>query len=257
MTNLGGESLFCKENSESLQTNYYCLLNYCPDPITMITSPDNCFIKAYRKKNSNKFDIYSIYGKCGSSIAQLTNDTEYFHIISFSRSILDNDSGWEAIVIYYVRPMKVLYAKVFDDDGTEILSDSGQYLTYDFDGNDTYVTCTYDLVNEKRMRAWRFRTNVFSSSSVPVSRTKPVNFQQIQISEMIGGNYRVSIKNVSDDVVNFQMVNLLGKQLFSKINNHSSAIIFTIPEKNTPRGPFITKIKDGDNTTYTKHLFVK
>lgn len=247
-------------DSSLYDINYDCFLSYCPDPITRTLSAETYFIKAYRKKNSNQFDIYSFYGKCGSSIVQLINDTNYLHRISFSRTMLDNDSGWEAIVIYDgAAKVKSYYSKVFDDDGTEILSDSGVVLTYGFDGNDTYVMYHVDmLIYSQRMKAWRFRTNVFSSSSMPVSRTKPVSFQQIQIRQMIGGNYRVSIQNVSDDVVNFQMVNLLGKLVFSKkVNNSSSVVTFIIPEKGIPAGPFIAKVNDGDNTTSIRHLFLK
>ena len=61
--------------------------------------------------------------------------------IAFSLNIIDDDPSWESLVSYWMynndSTETIYYYKVFDHDGTELLSGSG-LASYGYDGNSTY-----------------------------------------------------------------------------------------------------------------------
>lgn len=57
---------------------------------------------AFRRKNSDQFDIYSFAGKMATVTVPIVSTQELNGEINilFSRNMLDNDDGWESIVNY-------------------------------------------------------------------------------------------------------------------------------------------------------------
>jgi hypothetical protein len=211
---------------------------------------DQMLLKAYQKKNSNQVDFYSYTGKIGTSIVPI--DNKPVRLILFSRNMLDEDANWESIV-QYMSPEGFYISKVFDDDGTELLSDSSA-LYYGFDGNSTYVTGGYF---DYYFKAWRFRTNI-ASSSPSLAKSQAMSPGLMTIYGQDNGNYRVTLSPSSGNQVNFQMFDLLGRCVFSKqINNITSPQTFTIPESNVPNSPFIAEATDKSGSYYKKQIPVR
>jgi hypothetical protein len=122
------------------------------------------FLQAFKRKSSNQFDLYSFDGKIATSTVPFINESE--PSISFSRTMLDDDGGWESIVNYsivtndnIINPKLADFFKVFDNDGTELLADSGRAY-YGFDGNNTYVITWNNPYGNSFYDSWRFRTNI-------------------------------------------------------------------------------------------------
>lgn len=219
------------------------------------------FLQAFNKKNSNQFDLYSFSGKIGTSIIPIINDSDtYVNHISFSRNMIDEDNGWESIVQYqhFIRNYGTFIDsfKVFDDDGTELLADSGKAY-YGFDGNSTYVITWGSNYGTSNYDSWRFRTNI-SSSAPSLSKTQVSSQGLMRIFGQDNGNYRVTLSPSSGNQVKFQMFDLLGRCIFSKqINNITSSQTFTIPESDVPKSPFIAKFSDKNGSYFKKEIPVK
>lgn len=189
---------------------------------------------AYRKQNSNKFDIYSFPGLCGTSYIPFNIDSTYILEIDFSCTMLDEDSEWEAIVNYVnADNLQEYHFKVYDDDGTEILADSGFYAVYGFDGKNTYIMNRSALKGSgvgNKMKAWRFRTNVLPQPFSALAKTKPESVHQFQMLNGFEDTYRISLSQTSDNLINFQVTNLRGESLFSKkIQNLSTPVTLFVP----------------------------
>jgi hypothetical protein len=216
---------------------------------------------AFLKKNSNQYDIYSFIGKIGTTIVPILNDPDKrIYKITFSCEMLDNDASWETIVNYGVKDNNGTYNrlfKIFDDDGTELLADSG-YARYGFDGNNTYVVTYYGGFDKFRIDSWRFRTNISSDSPKTLAKTKTMQSSSMQIYDLPGGDYRVTLTPSSGNQINFQMFDLLGRCVFDKqIENLNRPVSFTVPEGNIPNSPFIAKVNDGNSTIVKKQIPVK
>jgi len=236
---------------------------YCPGPAVSYADERTdglgagMFVQAFLKKNSNQFDFYSYTGKIGTSVIPGINDPNLIiHFISFSRTMLDEDSNWESIVQYRLDTTDLICSKVFDDDGTELLSDISR-LNYGIDGKNTYVVSDYNSNYGKySLKAWRFRTNI--ASAYPLAKSQATSPGLMTIYGQDNGNYRVTLSPSSGNQVNFQMFDLLGRCIFSKqINNITSTQTFTIPESNVPNTPFIAKVKDKKEVVYKKQIPVR
>jgi hypothetical protein len=245
----------------SLYDNTYRVhISYIPGPFMDFSSgylkdnESNMFVCAYLKKNSNQFDFYSYTGKIGTSIIPVANQMRDYGNILFSRNMLDEDANWESIVFWPTGGTRWC-SKVFDDDGTELLSDTLLRIYYGFDGNSTYVVGCSD--EDGSFKAWRFRTNI-ASSSHPLAKSQSASPGLMTIYGQDNGNYRVTLSPSSGNQVNFQMFDLLGRCIFSKqINNITSPQSFTIPEQNVPKSPFVAKFTDKNGSVYKKQIPVK
>jgi hypothetical protein len=111
--------------------------SFYPGPLIAGISLDDysssIFLKAFLKKNSNQFDIYSYSGKIGSTIVPFVNNAKSsITWLQFSCYLLDDDDHWETIV-YIEKEGENRSFKVYDDDGTELLSGFGRaYYGVDF-----------------------------------------------------------------------------------------------------------------------------
>lgn len=226
---------------------------------TAFTSPGDgtMIMQAYIKKNSNQVDLYSVRGKTGSVIIPIIHDNIYIQRVSFSCYMLDDDNGWETIVNWRNEDGKD-FCNVYDEDGTEILSDTG-YAYYSSDINCTYIIITKSgAVDFSNYDIWQFRTNISTSTPKFLSKTKAAQLSLMQIYGLSDGNYKVSLVPSSGNQVQFQMFDLMGRCVFSKqLENLKAPVTFTIPESNVPNSPFIAKVKDGNETLYKKQIPVK
>jgi hypothetical protein len=216
------------------------------------------FMVAYLRKNSKQFDLYTYGGKTGSTIVPLVNeiDNDQIYQIFFSCYMLDEDDGWETMVIY-VNEENTSFFKIYDDDGTEILADFGRAF-YSSDLNCTYVIREAAFDGTYGYEGWRFRTNLSTDTPKSLSKTKATQSSFMQIYGLSDGNYKVSLTPTMGNQVQFQMFDLMGRCVFSKqLENLKSPVTFTIPESNVPNSPFIAKVKDGNETLYKKQIPVK
>jgi hypothetical protein len=211
---------------------------------------------AFRKKNSNQYDIYSFEGKCGSSIIPVVDAPNYSSSVLLSQTMIDDDAGWESIINYTLYTDNGYHSydfKVFDDSGAELLSDSGRGV-YGFDGNSTYVVKYGDY----HIKSWRFRTNIMNTSAPSLAKTKVVQTSPMQVFGLSGGDYRVTLSPTNGNQINFQMFDLMGRCLLTKqIDNITSPVSFIIPENSVPKSPFITKVNDGNQSFYKKQIPVR
>jgi len=123
-------------------------------------------VQVFRKKNTNQYDIYSFNGKLATTIIPELNIRENSYMFYFSCKMVDDDDGWETLLNCDDRVRTKRYFKVLDDDGTELLADSG-YARYGFDGNSTYITTylpdlkTYNYVKCTRIGGHTYYQNIF------------------------------------------------------------------------------------------------
>ena len=195
------------------------------------------FISAYRLKNTDKCDLYSFSGK----IATITV-ADKIEGIQLSQFFIDDDAGWEYIGSWLDRESSILKSTVFDENGNELLYDSGGAF-YGYDGQNTYV-CYYtmDQVETRNYKVWRFRTNVTSSVPQNLSKASSARLQRPIITYCSSGNYRVSLKPVSGGKTSVQICDLMGRLTFSKVFDElKETTTFTVPTGNVPQTPFITR----------------
>lgn len=206
---------------------------------------------AYLKKNSNVFDIYSIGGKCGSST--VPNVKNKNGNIIFSQTFIDDDAGWESITCYTNYLSEVQFT-VFDDDGTELVSDSGS-AGFGFDGSSTYVIRNNENYENLSIKSWRFRTNITSTSEPSLKKTASSSPPLMMTYGMSNGSYRVTLLPSTGGQTTMQLFDLVGRLLFTKqLDCVTSPVTFTIPEKNIPASPFIAKVKNKDGVLYKKEI---
>jgi hypothetical protein len=251
--------------------SHYYYISFVPGPFTDWKSTPFSYgpndlnsspmvVQAFRKKNSNQFDLYTFSGKIGTSVVPIINGYDiYVSSIIFSRDLVDDDASWESIINYRkesVSDLSIKTFKVFDDDGTELLADTLNAY-YGFDGNSTYIIACNGERQNFSYDSWRFRTNIASSSS-SLAKAQAVSTGLMRIYGQDDGNYRVTLSPSSGNQVNFQMFDLLGRCVFSKqINNITSPQSFTIPESNIPNSPFIAKVSDKNGSLYKKQIPVR
>lgn len=210
---------------------------------------------AFLKKNSKQFDIYSFGGKIGTSVIPIIRETAISCNIIFSCNMIDDDAGWEAIV--NMSKDNGIGFFVFDDDGTQLLADSGSAY-YGFDGNNTYIVTYSTKYGNYIYDSWRFRTNLSVESPKSLAKTKLIQSSPMQIYGLSGGDYRVTLSPSSGNQITFQMFDLLGRCVFDKqIQNLTSPVSFTVPEANVPNSPFIAKVNDGNGSVVKKLIPVK
>ena len=142
---------------------------YVPDPYVRGAGENNpsdvakgeMAVCGFLRKNSDQIDLYSYTGICGNLIIPNIHEEDYSSIIC-SRTFIDDDAEWETIV-YLNLPGSEEAFKVFDNDGTILLSDSGEAY-YGFDGQNTYVVSGSMYTSQPKIRTWRFRTNVAAAA---------------------------------------------------------------------------------------------
>lgn len=216
---------------------------------------------AFRRKNSDQFDIYSFAGKMATVTVPIVSTQELNGEINilFSQNMLDIDDGWESIVNYslFDNYVDTSFFKVYDDDKTELLADNG-IVSYGFDGKNTYVLVgSHIRFSSSHIKAWQFRTNIQNSSSQNLAK-KAASQSPIQIIGHSGGDYRVTLSPTNGNQIDFQMFDLMGRCVFArKINNLISPVTFTVHENIIPASPFITKVSDGENNYYKRQVPVR
>lgn len=146
--------------------------------------------------------------------------------------------------------------KVFDDDGTILLSDSG-VPNYGFDGQNTYVVAgNVDNETPLKIRSWRFRTNV--TASAPSLRKTTAATMPMTIYGPISDNLRIKLLPTGSNRTTVQLFDLMGRCIFSKeVGKLTSPVTFTVPENNVPQSPFITRLENGDGSFVKKRLPVR
>jgi hypothetical protein len=158
---------------------------------------------AFRKKDSTTVDIFSISGKVGSvRLPPQSHDlnTQDF-IYLFSQTIIDADEGWECL---QVRSSFTL----FDDDGSQLLSDSG-FAFYGFDGKDTYVITTHSpgdvYFGPLAWKCWRFRTDIAAAQPGSL-QNKTVSFPQPMMAFGQAGNFQISLCREAADRLRYSFL---------------------------------------------------
>lgn len=227
---------------------------FLPGPFTEYMSSLGSVLKAFLKKNSTQFDIYSLNGKIGSSVVPIIKENVSIIKITYSCYMVDDDDEWETLVTFFIEEPNNCYFKVFDNDGTELLADSGS-AAYACDNNNTYIINGSTIEGFLDYDIWRFRTNISTTTSKSLSKTRAAKPSFMQIYGLSDGNYKVSLIPSSGNQVQFQMFDLMGRCIFSKqLENLKAPVTFTIPESNVPNSPFIAKVKDGNETLYKKQI---
>jgi hypothetical protein len=207
------------------------------------------FLTAYKKKNSDQYDIYSFSGKIGSITIpdSLWSNTR----ILFSQTFIDADQDWECLVKDIISLKSFNGFKVLDNDGTELLADTGNCY-YGYDGQNTYVLDP--RVNG--CKAWRFRANVSSAS--PNGLTKTAAMPHAMMTFGPTGDYRIRLAPSSGGKTSVSLFDMLGRCVFSRdIGNLTSPVNFTIPENNVPPSPFITKVQNEKGAVLRKEIPVR
>jgi hypothetical protein len=241
-------SIFSQQlvNSFSVDTSQYDKTD-----IVVCQSPYNSYsfigvsLIAFRQKGSNQVDIYSYFsGKIASVNVPFSTlpAKSYMPFLYISQTILDADSGWESIVDYFDStgydngvPMSPRF-KVFDDNGTQLISDNG-LAAYGFDNQNTYVYTTYP-----NAKIWKFRTGI--SAAAPLLQKRAVDAGPV-MSFTPTGNLRVIMQPTGNGQTSIQLLDMLGRTIFSRmISNSGTTESFTIPAANVPNTPFVSKIKN-------------
>jgi hypothetical protein len=202
-------------------------------------------LDAYHKKNSNQYDIFSFTGK----IASVTIPMDGWGNIFFSQYFVDNDADWECIYNYY--PDSIRLFKVFDANGTTLLSDTG-FANYGYDWQNTYIVRT--ATPQWSFKAWRFRTNVSSGTPGGLAKTAGSS-PQAMMTFGPTGDYRISLAPVSGGKTSVTLTDMLGRRVFSReVGNLTGPVSFTIPDNEVPPTPFVTKAKDERGTVVKKAI---
>jgi hypothetical protein len=212
--------------------------------------------QAFLKKNSTQIDLFSFSGKCGSiNIPSLQDST--FDKAIFSQTFLDNDPGWELLALFNsTLSSKLPHFILFDDDGTEVLSDEG-IAKLGFDGQNTYVV-KGSMNYGNTIKSWRFRTNINPSGGSLLKKSASTTAPMMMTYGMPDGGYRVTLAPSSGGTTQMQMFDLAGRCLFSKqIENVTRPVSFIVPENNVPQTPFITKVSNSSGAAVKKELIVK
>jgi hypothetical protein len=202
---------------------------------------------AAMNKSSRYIDVYNC--ATGSKVT-LTKFSEihYSTSIYLSQFYLDNDSGWECILNYVDTSAGNYTAdrfKVIDDNGTQLLADNG-LASYAFDGSNSYVR-SFTRPNYK---TWRFRTGVQG-----VAKSLAKNAAEIQpgYSFEPTGALNINFQPLGNGQTSIQLMDLLGRVVYSGVLPKGFAGNLTIPETSLPKSPFISKVTT-NNKDYVRKL---
>jgi hypothetical protein len=218
---------------------------------------------AYKRKNSNKFDILSFSGKIGmgtmpDSISGVGNgeiNVRCFLSINF----INDDPEWECLANYidYTEPGYRGYFKVLNANGDVLLSDTGN-AQYGFDGQNTYVfTGGPRLSSSSVCKAWRFRSNINSGSHNNLSKVSGV-YPKIMTAYGPQGDYCIRFAPSSGGKTSITLFDMLGRCVFSKdIGSVNAPMTITIPENGIPPSPFVAKVRNENGTVLRKELPVR
>jgi hypothetical protein len=215
------------------------------------------FFKAYVRKNTTQIDLYSFNGKSGSINIPSLQDSNLVSV-AFSQTFIDNDPEWEILANLRNFTTDELHFSLFDDDGTELISDGGSaYLG--FDGYNTYTIAQKGDFNDLfTIKSWKFRTNINQSGGSLSKKSASTAAPVMMTYGMPDGRYRVTLAPSSGGTTQMQMFDLAGRCLFSKqIENITQPVSFIVPDNNVPQTPFITKVSNGSGVTVKKELLVK
>lgn len=257
-------------NEFTVDTSLYTVshpLIYCiPGPnLASIREPISSiwmFIYPCLRKNSDQVDLFSAGGKCGTvTIPTIQNRVDnhsntYYYC---SQTFIDEDIEWETLYILEEADSLggfMYHFEVFDNDGTSLLSDTGR-ASYGFDGQNTYVLTGY--VSDYKplsIRSWRFRTNV--TASAPSLRKTTAATMPMTIYGPTSDNLRIKLLPTGSNRTTVQLFDLMGRCIFSKeVGKLTSPVTFTVPEKNVPQSPFITRVENNDGSYVKKRLPVR
>ena len=209
----------------------------------------------YQKKGTEQFDVFSFNGKCGSIKIPSSAFPSEAHLISIfiSQTYLDADADFECLVSYYFPDPNIAmptYFKALDEDGNQILSDSGT-AGYGFDGRDTYV---WTITDNRTIKTWRFRTNV-SYASRPLAKTNI--FPGPMMACLPSGDFRVNLQPSSGGT-SVQIFDMLGRQVFNKIvQNIKESMSFNIPSRDIPNSPFVARVNNQSGSFIKKEIPVR
>lgn len=226
---------------------------YTSTPITVAQDPVNYhwgdYCAAYRKKNSDQVDLFNFKGKVASITVPFSTipSSSSLYMTYVSQTFIDNDSGWESSISYYnTTGTDITYNfKLFDDNGTVLLSDVG-FASLVYDGKNTYVCAA---TNSGLRKAWQFRINI--AAAFPALQKQSV-LEQPSISFNPSGVFRVALNKTANGETTIQLFNLLGQAFYLQtIPANMSNFNFTIPSIGIPASPFITKISN-ENGDYTQ-----
>ena len=204
--------------------------------------------QAFKLKNTNQYDIYTLEGKVGTVTINIPNGA-IVNAAIISQTILDNDDGWEYILNYSDSISYQNKFEIVDDNNAVLLSDSG-YANYGFDGQNTYIISINDY--GESVKVWKFRSNV---SSISPGLAKSLPSASPIMALMPSGNFRINLSPSSNGQTSIQLFDMLGKLIFTKnIQDIKSQSSFTIPSSNIPKSPFITKVNNGNSVFYQKEI---
>ncbi len=231
---------------------------YVPDPYVRGAGPNSpvdaikgeMAVCGYLRKNSDQVDLYSYTGICGNLIIPNIHE-EHYSIIYCSRRLIDDDAEWETIV-----NLPTSMFKLFDNDGTILLSDRGDAY-FGFDGQNTYVVSGSMYTSQPSIRSWRFRTNI-SAAAPALRKSTAATAQPMTIYGPTNDNLRIKLIPTGSNQTTVQLFDLMGRCLFSKqVGKLTSPVIFTVPEGNVPQSPFITRVENDDGAYLKKRLPVE
>jgi hypothetical protein len=212
-------------------------------------------IYSFQKKGTNQIDIFSvIFEKIGSITIPENPAGCYISQIHFNQTFLDNDAGWEYLILYYdttTAPDYKASFKVIDETGATIIADSGVgYLG--IDDQNTYVFA--DNLTSYKIKVWKFRTNIASASG-PLS--KSASSPGPMMTFMSSGDFKVSLQPVNGGT-SVQIFDMLGRQVFRKnVQNINKPMSFTIPSGDMPNSPFVIRVQNNNGSYVKKEIPVR
>jgi hypothetical protein len=216
--------------------------------------------QAFRKKGSTAVDIFSVSGKIGSVTLPLNGEAPQDripYIYMFSQTIIDADEGWECLRVVNGSNQPF---DVFDDNGSQILTDSGT-ACYGFDGKDTYVIATRTAAGSYNKiilyKSWRFRSNIASVQFSPLSK-RSSTFPQPMMTFGQAGNFQISLKPIGGGRTSVQLFDCIGRLIYEKaIDQITGPTTINVPEISVPKTPFIAKVRDENGNTARKLIPVR
>jgi hypothetical protein len=209
------------------------------------------FFWVWQTKNVDQYDLFNLSGKIGTvTIRESDIPTGYyFSNVRFSQTILNSDDAWEYIVVYSGSGKSLF--KVFDGSNNLILSDTGN-AHYGYDGRNTYVF-SYTTYQPYRLKTWRFRTNV-GSTSQPLAKSSASAIGPI-MDLTPSGNFRVALQPAGIRKTTVQIFDMLGREIFNQtIPEVKSPTSFMIPSSDIPRSAFFAKVNNGNGTFVKKEI---
>ena len=179
--------------------------------------------------------------------------------VAFTQTWFDADTGWEKIFSYYsADENQVLLFSLVDDNGTVILSDTGD--AYPFLYNSTiYLTSSWQIDNSDNAdslaifheKFWKFPSN-FITGSPALAKKSQTSFSSRYVPA--SRRYKLDITAQSQSPLDIRLLDMQGRTIFRRNQTISKGTHhFTFPIDVSP-GVLISDIKSANERKSDKFI---